>query len=87
MIRYRYFIRRAYGHGIGIAYHCVRDHETDPRIPDLVKQYNNGWNYLIQYPYEPSRDEESFNIKGKFSHNIYGDVLIVDDPDKMPQLR
>lgn len=87
MIRYRYFIRRAYEHGIGVTYQCIRVRETDPRIHDLVKKYNDGWNFLIQYPYEPSRDEEIFNIKCKFSHKIYGDLLIVDDPDKLPQLR
>ncbi len=87
MIRYRYFIRKVYSYGVGVTYQCVRVHEDDPRIPDLVKKYNDGWNFSFQYLYEPTREEEVFKIKCKFSHNIYSPIYLVDDPDKLPQLR
>ncbi len=76
---FRYFIKPM-GHGV---LHCLRVHETDPRIPELIKTYNPvGWSTTIQYGFQPTVEQEIYQVK--LSCHGWEKTVVIEEAEAAP---
>lgn len=63
MSRYCYFARTL-GHSRYSDLNFIRVASSDPRFPELTKNYNNiGLHACFSYPYTPTKEEEVFQLR------------------------
>ncbi len=80
--RYFYFIQKASRYS---AAKCLRVAASDPRIPELQKQYAPiGWTVVLNFHSNPTVEEEIFQLKMRHRTWWDCDVHIEDINEKKP---